>query len=92
MGYVSTLKIDRASFETLAEVVGPWDTEEHREMYRTGQFPRAEHTRDLDMRYRWDLYWAARSGLPEGFRSGLYDAGVNDNHFDSALKRIVPKL
>jgi hypothetical protein len=83
----------KISNETIAEMrskIEEKDTEEIRDIYRTGQYPRAERTKDVDMRYRWDLLHAC-------FRSSwvcdLYDSqDVNDTHIDTALRSIVPPL
>lgn len=74
------------SFRAVESVVAPLDTEERRERYRAGDFPRADAVQDLDRRYRWDLFWAA-----EAWRL-VADAGYSDAHTDTALRRMVAPL
>lgn len=83
------MKVTDAHRAVLAEAITPLDTTERRELYRTGQFPRADQVRDLDKRYRWDLYWlVVRNGqsLPDS------TDGYNDAHIDTALRSLVPAL
>jgi len=55
--------------------------------YRNGQYPRADKTKDLNQRFRWDLFWAVRHQFDVDLWSYLLD-----EHIDTALRRIVPKL
>ena len=75
---------------TLASLVEPLDTPERREDYRNGRFPRADRVKDLDKRYRWDLFWSATTETP-GFVESLYEFG-DDRHIDTALRAIVGPL
>ena len=83
------MKMATPDFEALKAAITPLDTEERRNDYRDGRFPRADKVHDLEVRYRWDLYWAVG-----GLRRVL--AGVEhsykDAHIDTALRRIVPLL
>ena len=96
MAYTKNLKISRELYDELVLVVKPLDIEKHRTIYRNGEFPRADKVKDLNMRYRWDLLWAAnRDRQLRGVRTILdecYDEGLNDTHIDSALKAIIPPL
>jgi len=67
-------------------LIEPLDTEETRQNYRDGLFPRSELTQDLNRRYRWDLMWAANA------YDVVKDADYNDSHINTALKSIVPAL
>ena len=69
----------------LAARIAPLDTPERRARYIAGDFPRAAAVKDLDTRYRWDLFYAARPYdlIPEGF---------TDARIDTALRRIVAPL
>jgi hypothetical protein len=42
---------------------------------------------DENTRQRWDLFW--RSDYPI---QRLYDAGLNDDHIDTALRRIISSV
>lgn len=71
----------------VAAAIAPVNNEENRDRYRRGDFPRAEKTKDLNMRYRWDLYWHANAV------AGRFDtSGLNDAHIDTVLRSIVALL
>lgn len=80
----------------MSNAIATLDTPEVRDAYRTGNYPRAEHTKDVNRRYRWDLLWAAcgREILPPQFMSDvLYgECGASDSHIDTALRSIVLPL
>jgi hypothetical protein len=83
------MKFSNEDFAALKSVIEPLDTDERREIYRQGNFPLAWKVKDLNRRYRWDLYWlAVRNGnsLPDSTH------GYNDAHIDTALRRIVPVI
>ena len=75
------MKIQASHYEHLAAAVTPLDTAERRAAYKA-----AGHT---NKRYRWDLTYAAR--LTPWICSTLYPY-CNDDHIDTALRRIVPPL
>lgn len=83
------MKMTEADFAELRDLMEPLDLEAYRHMYREGKFPRAESVKELDMRYRWDLFWAIPSG--DDLRRRLFDY-LWDSHIDTALRRIVPPL
>ena len=85
------------TYTILDEAVTPLDTASTRQQYRDRQIPRAEHVKDIDRRYRWDLLWAARNGAMAGPNHldlfELFSAeGLEDSHIETALKAIVPAL
>lgn len=83
------MKMARADFLELEDRIVRLDDQPRRARYLTGDFPRAEAVKDLDTRYRWDLFWAATDGGRRRiWASGTYD----DAHVDTALRRIVPPL
>lgn len=90
-----SLKIKPDDLAKLKAAVVPLDTPEARAMYRAGNFPRADRTKDKDMRYRWDLLHASGLKLGDGVGTqgdlNLY-AYLNDEHIDSALRSFVPPL
>ncbi len=86
------MKLTLDQVEAMRERVAPLDTAERRQAYREGRFPRAEAVKDLDMRYRWDLYYAGRVSDVLDRWSGGDDDGLKDAHIDTALRRIVPPL
>jgi hypothetical protein len=82
------MKVSDSALDMLRGRIAPLDTEETRTAYRAGEFFRSDLVKDLDKRYRWDLFWAAG-----GHR--LLDAlppDVTDAHLDTALRRIVAPL
>lgn len=80
------MRMDGDTFAALRALVVAIDTEHTRATYRDGQFPRAERVKDLDKRYRWDLYYAAKGWDLPGMD------GLTDAHVDTALRVIVPPL
>jgi len=54
--------------------------------YVAGDFPRADRCKDLNVRFRWDLFWAS------GVSSEMYQADLTDAHIDTALRKIVPDI
>lgn len=80
-------KIDKATCDAMAELIEPLDTRRARDIYIVGDFPRSHLVLDLDKRYRWDLFYAAKAHrvLPD-------DAGITDAHIDTALRTIVRPL
>ncbi len=81
------MKITADTLAAISERVAPFDTEQNRERYREGRFPRADVVRDLDMRYRWDLFHAGRC-----YDLVKHDDTITSNHIDTALRRIVQPL
>jgi hypothetical protein len=75
---ISGIDLDRLTF-----ALAPLDSEERRAMYKRGDYPRAALTKDLAMRYRWDLFWLA---VAAGFK---FSKEYNNAHVDTALRRIV---
>jgi hypothetical protein len=90
MARLSGMKITDAHFRELEGLIRTLDAEEVRQSYREGNFPRSEMVKDLDKRYRWDLFWAAtRSEFK--LRDAL-NAYLNDSHIDTALRAMVKPL
>lgn len=44
--------------------------------------------KDLDVRFAFDLYWA----IPSENRKIITDKDYNDNHYQTALKKVVKEL
>lgn len=85
------MKINGQHFDALAAAVSTYDTDERREAYRNGDFPRADLVRDLDKRYRWDTFWLAFNG-GYNLNNLCVATRCNNAHIDTALRRIVPAL
>lgn len=84
------MKMTAALYDWLRAEIERFDTETRRAAYREGRYPRADRTRDLNLRYRWDLLWAVHGMLPDALRGELNE--LRDTHIDTALRRIVAQL
>lgn len=84
------MKLTPVQVEAMRERIAPLDTAERRQAYREGRFPRAEAAQDLDRRYRWDLFHAAR--MYDLFDRWGNGEQLTDAHIDTGLRRIVPAL
>ena len=80
------MKIKELHYRHLLEKLAPLDTLENREKYARRDFPRADRCKDVNKRYRWDLWYQA--GLSRFACDELYDY-MNDDHIDTALRNIV---
>lgn len=80
------MKVPVGQLEKLRALVALYDTSEVRAAYVAGEFPRAELVKDLDKRYRWDLFYAARRSDPDLL------SGFSMAHIDTALRHVVPVL
>lgn len=59
--------------------------------YIAGKFDRADRTKDVNKRYRWDLFWHTPASWRQAFADEVYTY-CDDTHLDTALRRIVPSL
>jgi hypothetical protein len=84
------MKIKLEHFEILKAALVPLDTAARRAQYRAGAFPRAQHVKDLDKRYRWDLL-NMQPALLRWVCDEIYTY-ADDAHIDTALRAIVPAL
>ena len=62
-----------------------------RQAYREGRFPRADRVKDLDARFRWDLFHTVLR-RNRRLREVIESEDLNDSHIYTALKRIIPPL
>lgn len=83
------MKVKPEHLDCLKKAIVPLDTEERRQVYRDGKFPRASYVKNLDQRYRWDLMYA--SGMIKYATDQLYDY-CNDSHIDTALRSFIKPL
>ena len=83
------MKMTQEHFQTLKALLEPVDTEERRTLYRESRYPRAELTKDVNKRYRWDCLYA--TGEANSIMSDLY-AYLNDEHIDTAMRNLVRPL
>lgn len=87
---MSSHPVPRAVATIIGQAIAPHDTPERRAQYLAGDFPRADAVKDLDKRYRWDLYWLVRPSLAVQVTDIL--GWSLDSHIDTVLRRSVPKL
>lgn len=82
------MKIPPATLAKIARAIAPLDEPEVRTRYANGDFARSELTKDVDKRYRWDLFWGSLvyQDNAEEF------SGYSDAHIDTALRSIVAPL
>lgn len=75
----------RDQLPALTAAIAPLDTPERRARYAARDIPRGHLVQDIDKRYRFDLFYAARA-------YSLLPDDVTDAHIDTALRKIVPSL
>lgn len=80
------MRVTRADLNTLRAAIEPRDTEENRNLYRGHRFGNVDRVKDLDMRYRWDLYWRVHG------HTLIAASDYLDAHIDTALRAIVEPL
>ena len=81
------MKMTKEHFTALQDLIDEnFLTSEIVERYETGNFPRSSRVKDINKRFRWDLFWSVR--LEWKVEAGTYF----DNHIDTALKKIVPTI
>lgn len=85
---MSRMKMTRSHFHMLCEKVLPVVTPEVIEAYETGNFPRAELVKDLQMRFCFDMLY--RANVTDLMKE-LYTY-LNDDHIYTALKAALPKI
>lgn len=81
------MKMSTEHFSALQQAIAQLDNEVLRDCYRKRRIARADQVKDIDTRYRWDLFWAAK-----GYQIFGHDHGYQTSHIDTALRRIVSKL
>lgn len=87
---VCDMKMTEPHFLELQRRIRTLDAEEVRNSYRAGEFPRSERVKDLDKRYRWDLFFAVMRRDPE-LNAEVCDY-LSNAHIDTALRQIVQPL
>ena len=82
------MKMSLSDYAELAAAVKPFDTEANRDRYRRGDYPRSAGTKDVNVRYAFDIFHACGWRNPRTNRGGLY----NDEHLATALRKAIPAL
>lgn len=81
------LAIKPEHYWELREKIEPWDTPERRALYIDGNFPKSANTKNVAMRYRWDLMYSV-PGLNQWTCDALYPY-LDDEQIDSAMRHIL---
>lgn len=79
------MKVTPKEVAALAAAIKPLNTLDRRVRYKMGDFPRSAAVKDLDKRYRWDLFWEVRG-------MDIITSTDMDSHIDTALRKVVPPL
>ena len=79
------MKIKNEHYNTLKNAIAP--LKEHFEKHREAIIAEGK-AKDIEMRLRWDAFYAAKYG---GILSELYSY-LNDDHIDTALKKIMLEI
>lgn len=80
------MRVTPEQLEAMRQRIARLDTEPIRQAYRDGMFPRAGLVKDLDKRYRWDLFYASKAS------EVTRDSDLTMAHIDTALRKIVAPL
>lgn len=79
-----------------AALIEPYDTPANLAAYRRRdpRIARIDRAIDLNMRYRWDLYWAAWHAEDKALQLLMepWRNVAKDDHIDTMLRRIVPDI
>jgi hypothetical protein len=81
------MKVSNADLKKIVDAIAPLDTKAARDAHLTSYGKGELRCKDANVRYRWDLYWAA---VHRGLSFGHYD--YSDAHIDTALRRAIPPL
>ena len=84
------MKLRPHEVQALRDAIAPLDTAIRRSVYLSGEFPRADKVKDLDKRYRWDLFYEARRAV--GFDALDFVSDYTMDHLDTALRCVVARL
>lgn len=86
------MKIKPEHLAKLKALIEPLDTETRRTQYLKGDFHNADKVKDLNKRYRWDLFWDSTVGADHATLRAVLWSYMIDDHIDTALKSIVRDL
>lgn len=98
------MKIPKTVAGRVAMYMRPLDTPERRARYLAGDFYKSAAVKDLNRRYRWDLFWSASGvfngkhgqGLATWMAAEMNSLGVegelSNEHIDTMLRKIVHDL
>lgn len=81
-----------ADFKTkLATLVAQYDNEANRTRYRNRDIPRADAVKDINKRYRWDIWYVVTRRNREFF-DAVQEVNPSDSHIDTLLRSVIPTL
>ena len=81
------MRVSQTDYAAIRAAIAPLDTPAMRARYAARDIPRGDAVKDIDKRYRWDLFWQA-GGMETISGGGSYA----DAHIDTALRRVVAPL
>lgn len=62
-----------------------------RQDYRNGDFANSDKVKDLDKRFRFDVWWYIKKQNP-ALANMVANEDLNDDHLYTALKKTIPPL
>lgn len=77
------MRATQDQIETLANALAPHADEIRRYASESGFTPK---------RVRWDAFWAIARPVREAFANAMYASGGNDDHIDTALRRVMVRI
>lgn len=81
------LAIRPSDYWQLRKLIMPLDTKERRQKYVNGEFKHAERTKNVAMRYRWDLTYLTQEIVD--FTCHTLYKYLDDDQIDSALRHML---
>ncbi len=88
----SIMKMKLEHFTQLETSIKSLDTGERRLTYKKRLFQNADKVKDLDKRYRWDLFYATYATCAAALPIQALYSYLNDEHIDTALRKLVKPL
>lgn len=84
------MKASREFFEEVKSEIEKLPIQDLVNDYENGEFVRSDKVKDLNIRFRWDLFWMIAPKLSE---TAQIEMGyLHDDHLDTVLKKLVPKI
>ena len=85
------MKIKPLHLELLRTLLDGLDNPERRAQYVAKDIPRCEQVKDLNKRYRWDLFYTVPVSHRHAF-CDVVDEYANGDHIDTALRSLITPI
>jgi len=89
------MKFSQAHVQILKDRMLPLINDKVIDSYQSGKFRGAEKVKDLNKRFRWDVFYASGTRIGDGVgissNCGI-EGDYNDIHIDTALRSFIPKI